>query len=119
MHPTALSVPLINLASCAVACMGLSGGGGCRALGHQFLAEVMNRMKQVKEEDDDRDRFIEYLKLTEGVESETVDVDVKLPSGKDFDYLLKSSSGSSLALEITRLPETQEFLGNLAMYYKI
>jgi hypothetical protein len=76
-------------------------------------------MKQVKGQDDDRDRFIEYLKLMEGVEYETVDVDVKLPSGKDFDYLLESSSGESLALEITRLPETQEFLSDLAKYYEI
>jgi hypothetical protein len=65
-------------------------------------------MTQAKKEDGDRDRFVEYLKLTEGIEYETVDVDVKLSSGKDFDYLLKASTGESLALEITWLTDKDE-----------
>lgn len=59
-----------------------------------------------KREDGDRDRFVEYLKATEGVVYTTIGMDVKTRLGnKDFDYLLKSSSGESLALEVTRLPD--------------
>jgi hypothetical protein len=33
MHPTALSLALINLAPCDVSCVVSSGGGSCRAFG--------------------------------------------------------------------------------------
>src|SRR5882762_8872982 len=60
----------------------------------------------IKREDGDRDRFVEYLKTAEGVEYTTIAMDVKTRSGnKDFDYLLKSSSGELLALEVTQLPD--------------
>jgi hypothetical protein len=59
-----------------------------------------------KREDGDRDRFVEYLKATEGVVYTTIGMDVKTRLGdKDFDYLLKSSRGEILALEVTRLPD--------------
>jgi hypothetical protein len=63
-------------------------------------------MRAEKREDEDRDRFVEYLKTTEGVEYTMIAMDVKTRSGnKDFDYLLKSSCGELLALEITHLPD--------------
>jgi hypothetical protein len=86
-------------------------------------------MSKVKREDGDRDRFVEYLRLTEGVEYKTIDVDVKLPSGKDFDYLLKASTGELIALEITFLTDKDEthpdenehhdFLGDSERYQKL
>jgi hypothetical protein len=66
---------------------------------------------RAKREDEDRDRFVEYLQVTEGVTYSTIDVDVKTRSGdKDFDYLLKSSTGESIALEIIWLVDLQEEL---------
>lgn len=63
-------------------------------------------MLSEKREDGDRDRFVEYLKTTEGVEYTTIAMVVKTRSGnKDFDYLLKSSCGQLLALEVTQLPD--------------
>jgi hypothetical protein len=59
-------------------------------------------MMPAKKEDGDRDRLIESLKLTEGVEYRTVDVNVlNRPREKNFDYLLQANSGATLALEIT------------------
>jgi len=59
-----------------------------------------------KREDGERNRFVEYLTTTEGIEYTTIAMDVKTRSGnKDFDYLLKSSCGELLALEITQLPD--------------
>jgi len=53
-----------------------------------------------KREDGDRDRFVEYLRTTEGVEYTTIAMAVKTRSGnKDFDYLLKASCGELLALD--------------------
>jgi hypothetical protein len=61
---------------------------------------------RTKREDGDRDRFVEYLKTTEGVEYTTIAMDVKTrSSNKDFDHLLKSSCGELLALEVTQLPD--------------
>ncbi|MDQ1610563.1 MAG: hypothetical protein QOG00_494 [Pyrinomonadaceae bacterium] len=86
-------------------------------------------MNKVKKEDGDRDRLVEYLRLTEGVEYKTIDIDVKLPSGKDFDYLLRASTGESTALEITFLTDKDEthpdenehhdFLGDSERYQKL
>lgn len=65
-------------------------------------------MTKAKKEDGDRDRFVDYLRVTEGLDYETVDVDVKVPSGKDFDYLLSASTGESLALEVTWFTDKDE-----------
>jgi hypothetical protein len=83
-------------------------------------------MNKLKREDGDRDRFVEYLRLTEGSEYKTIDVDVKLPSSKDFDYLLKASTGKTIALEVTFLTDKDEthpdknehhdFLGDFERY---
>jgi hypothetical protein len=66
-------------------------------------------MMPAKKEDGDRDRLIEFLKLTEGVEYRTVDVNVlNRPQEKNFDYLLQANSGATLALEITWLTDKDE-----------
>src|SRR2546426_11812907 len=66
-------------------------------------------MMQAKKEDGDRDRLIEFLKLTEGVEYRTVDVNVlNRPREKNFDYLLQANFGATLALEITWLTDKDE-----------
>jgi hypothetical protein len=71
---------------------------------------------RTKREDGDRDRFVEYLKATEGVEYTTISLDVKTRSGdKDFDYLLKSSNGKLLALEVTWLADLPEELATNSM----
>ena len=75
---------------------------------------------RAKREDGDRDRFVEYLRVTEGVAYSTIATDVKTRSGdKDFDYLLRSPFGKSLALEITRLPDLTEELAVISMGEKI
>jgi hypothetical protein len=66
-------------------------------------------MMPAKKEDGDRDRLIEFLKLTEGIEYRTVDVNVlNRPREKNFDYLLQANSGATLALEITWLTDKDE-----------
>jgi hypothetical protein len=66
-------------------------------------------MTLAKKEDADRDRFIEYLRLTEGIEYRTVGVNVPNRTGKkNFDYLLQSGTGETLALEITWLTDKDE-----------
>src|SRR5947199_871053 len=66
-------------------------------------------MMPAKKEDGDRDRFIEYLKSTEGIEYRTIGVDVQNRSGeKNFDYLLQANTGVTLALEITWLTDKDE-----------
>src|SRR5260370_6035806 len=66
-------------------------------------------MMPAKKEDGHRDRFIEYLKSTEGMEYRTIAIDVPNRSGKmNFDYLLQADSGATLALEITWLTDKDE-----------
>jgi hypothetical protein len=67
-----------------------------------FEPSQMNMMIKAKDEDADRDRFIEFLKTTEGTEFVTIAVDVPNKSRqKNFDYLLRESSAKTRALEIT------------------
>jgi hypothetical protein len=74
-------------------------------MANAFNQEI-TMQQTIKREDGDHDRFVEYLKATEGVVYTTIAMDVKTRSGnKDFDYLLKSSCGELLALEVTRLPD--------------
>jgi hypothetical protein len=69
----------------------------------------MNVLMKTKDEDADRDRFVEFLKKTEGTEYLTIAVDVPNKSGqKDFDYLLTESSGKTIALEVTSLSDKDE-----------
>lgn len=64
---------------------------------------------KAKDEDADRDRFVEFLKKTDGAEYVTIAVDVRTKSGqKDFDYLLRESSGKTMALEVTWLSDRDE-----------
>ena len=66
-------------------------------------------MMPAKREDGDRDRFIEYLKTTEGLDYRTIGADVPNRSGKkNFDYLLQASGGETLALEVTWLTDKDE-----------
>jgi hypothetical protein len=66
-------------------------------------------MTRAKEENADRDRFLEYLKTNEGTEYLTIAVDVPNRCGqKDFDYLLRESSGKTMALEITWFVDKDE-----------
>jgi hypothetical protein len=69
----------------------------------------MNVVMKAKDEDADRDRFVELLKKTDGIEYLTIAVDVPTKSGqKDFDYLLRESSGKTMALEVTWLSDRDE-----------
>jgi hypothetical protein len=64
---------------------------------------------KAKKEKGDRDRFIDYLKNTEGVTYVSVAENVKNRTAlQDFDYLLKSDSGQTLALEITWFTDKDE-----------
>lgn len=57
-----------------------------------------------------KDRFVVFLKEQEGTDYKTIGWDVRNNNPKgDFDYLLKSASGSELALEITTLTDKDEY----------
>lgn len=60
-------------------------------------------------EDGDRDRLIEYLRATEGIECKIIGANVPTLSGNNnFDYLLQTSTGELLALEVTWLTDKDE-----------